>query len=474
MNMHTGCCAHSMDVRPLSLLTRWVAHTFKKLELSVSLGRLRGVRVFVTGFVQRPRAYSVAGLFTVMNVVMRAGGPAAAGSFRQIEMRRGSKPASNFDLYDLLIRGDRSGDRLVQPDDVIHVSPAGLQVGSRGSVNKQAVYELRPSESLNDLIRMAGGFTPVADRTRVALERLDSRNARRVVQLQLLEQDAAAWVNGDVIRVFSAVELGLSVQRKNKRVRVDGEVMRPGEYVLPATSSLSDAINAAGGPTREAYLFAAVFQRQSVRASQQETLNRALCNTETELVRESATQRVATAEEAAGASARGTANARLIERLRSLQPNGRMVFQIAPDAIALPDIRLEDSDRLSIPPTPSAVGVFGSVFNTGNDLYSPTRTVDDYLRLAGGPTKGADESSVSVVRVNGQVVSSRQLGSGLWFSRGSQIAGIRAEPDDTVRSRRIRQADVEPDRPGVDSVRVPTGRGPSGSTDSGWLVIGRA
>ena len=413
-------------------LTRRVALTFKNFELSVSLGRLRGVRVYVTGFVQRPGAYSVAGLSTVMNVVMRAGGPAAAGSFRQIELRRGGKLAGNFDLYDLLLRGDRSGDRLVQPDDVIHVSPAGPQVGLNGSVNKQAVYELRAGESLTDLIRMAGGFTPVADRTRVALERLDNRNAQRVVQLQLPEQDAAVLANGDVIRVFSAVESGLSVQRQNKRVRVEGEVMRPGEYVLPAESSMADALRAAGGLTPAAYLFAAVFQRDSVRVSQRENLDRALRDMETELVRESTTQRVTTVDEAAGASARAASNARLIERLRALQPTGRMVFQIAPDATALPDIRLEDGDRLSIPPTPSSVGVFGSVFNTGSYLYSPTRTVDYYLRLAGGPTKGADESSVFVVRVNGQVVSSRQLASGSWFSRGNQIAGIRAEPGDTV------------------------------------------
>jgi protein involved in polysaccharide export with SLBB domain len=414
------------------MLTRRVAQTFKNFELSVSLGRLRGVRVYVTGFVQRPGAYSVAGLSTVMNVVMRAGGPATAGSFRQIELRRGGKLAGSFDLYDLLLRGDRSGDRLVQPDDVIHVLPAGAQVALRGSVNKQAVYELRAGESLGALIRMAGGFSPVADRSRVALERLDNRNAQRVVQLQLPEQDTAALVNGDVVRVFSAVDAGLSVQRQNKRVRVDGEVMRPGEYVLPAESSLSDALRAAGGLTPAAYLFAANFQRESVRVSQQENLDRALRDMETELVRESTTQRVATTEEAAGASARTAANARLIERLRGLQPTGRLVFQIAPDAAELPDIRLEDGDRLTIPPRPSTVGVFGSVFNTGSYLYSPARTVDDYLRLAGGPTKGADESSVFVVRVNGQVVSSRQQASGSWFGRGNQIADVRAEPGDTV------------------------------------------
>ena len=414
------------------LLTRRVALIFKNFELSVSLGKLRGVRVYVTGFVQRPGAYAVAGLSTVMNSVMRAGGPAAAGSFRQIELRRDGKLAGTLDLYDLLLRGDRSGDRLVQPDDVIHVPPAGSQVALRGSVSKQAVYELKAGDSLRELIRMAGGFSPVADRTRVALERLDDRNAQRVVQLQLPEQNSAPLVNGDVVRVFSAVESGLSVQRQNKRVRVDGEVMRPGEFVLPPESTLSDALRAAGGLTPIAYLFAANFQRDSVRASQQENLDRALRDIETEIVRASTTQRVSSSEEAAAASAKSVANTRLIEKMRTLQPTGRIVFQLAPDATDLPDIRLEDGDRLMVPPKPTTVGVFGSVFNAASYLYSAQRTIDDYLRLAGGATKGADEGSVFVVRVNGQVTSSRQQRSTSWFSRGNQIAGLPAEPGDTV------------------------------------------
>ena len=466
--MDTSCFTHSMDVRPLSLLTRWAAQTFKNFELSVSLGRFRSVRVYITGFVRRPGVYFVAGLYTVKNVVIRACNPTAAGSSHQIELRRGGKLAGNFDL--LLLLGDRSGDRPVQPDDVVHVLPGGRQMALRGSVNKQAVYELRAGEPLSELIRMACGFSPVVDRTRVTLERLNNRNAQRVVHLSLPEQDSAALVNGDVIRVFSAVKSGLSVQRQTERVRVGGAVMRPGEYVMPAASSLSDALNAAGGSTKHSYLFAAVFQLVSVRAPQQENRDRALSDTGTERVRESTTQRDSAVEDAAGANARAAANARLIMRLRSLQPTGRMVFQIAPDAAALPDIRLEDGDSLSNPPMPSMLAVFGSVFNTGSYPYSPTRTADDCLRLAGGPTKGADECSMFVARVNGQIVSSRQMASGSWFSCGNKIAGTRAEPGDTVFCfRRVQQIDIRPERQGMNSDRVPVGRRFGGTEDShGW------
>lgn len=413
------------------LLTKRIAQVFKNFELSVSLGKLRGVRVYVTGFVQRPGAYAVASLSTVMNAVMRAGGPAAAGSFRMIEVRRDGKSVGSVDLYDLLLHGDRRGDRLVQADDVVHVHPVGPQVAVRGSVNKQAVYELKAGENLRDLLRMAGGFSAVADRTRVALERLDERNAQRMSQLALPANELAPLSDGDVVRVFSAVESLLSVQRQNKRVRVEGEVLVPGEYVLPPQSTLSDALRAAGGPSAAAYFFAASLSRESVRATQQENLDRALRDMETELVLGSTAQKVSTSDEAAAASSRSAANARLVERLRALKPTGRVVFQLASDATALPDILLEDGDRLILPPKPTTVGVFGSVFNSGSYLYLAGRTLDEYLRLAGGPTKGADAEGIFVVRANGQVISSRQQ-AGSWFARGGQIGTVRAEPGDTL------------------------------------------
>jgi polysaccharide biosynthesis/export protein len=93
---------------------------------------------------------------------------------------------------------------------------------------------------------------------------------------------------------------------------------------------------------------------------------------------------------------------------------------------------LEDGDRLYVPPRPTTVGVFGSVFNTGSYLYGDGRTLDDYLRLAGGPTKGADEGSIFVIRSNGQVISGRQSGSDSWFRSGTQVSSVRAEPGDTI------------------------------------------
>jgi protein involved in polysaccharide export with SLBB domain len=415
------------DVR--ETLVRQVGQTFRNFQLSVSLGRLRGIRVFVTGFVLRPGLYTVSALAPLTSALLQAGGPSAAGSFRNIELRQGGNKAATFDLYDLLLKGDRSADHLLRAGDVVHVAAVGPQVAMIGSVNRPGIFELKPGETIADLVNMAGGFTAVADRGRVAIERLVDRDSIRLTELALPAQGSRQLSGGDVVRAFSAVAVTQPTDRRAKRVRVEGEVLRAGEYVLPSGSSVADALRAAGGVTAQAYLYATEFTRESVRDSQRENYERALRDLESDLARSVAARRAAGVEEAAEQQARITSTNRLIERLRALQPTGRIVLQLPTDAQSLPDLALEDGDRIFIPPRPTTVGVFGSVFNAGSYLHNTGRTIDDYLRLAGGPTRGADERSMFVVRANGSVVS--QLQSASWISRG-EAGGMTALPGDTI------------------------------------------
>jgi len=412
------------------VIGRRFAQVFKNFQLSTSLGQLRGIRVYVTGYVARPGSLTTSSLSTLVNVLLRSGGPTAAGSFRNVQLRRGREVVTTLDLYDLLLKGDRSADRLVQPDDVIYVGAAGPQVAVIGSVNQPAIFELKAGETINDLVQMAGGFSAVADTTRLAIERLDERNTVRITQIELPQGQTTPLRNGDVLRAFNSTAVALPIQRQNKRVRMEGEVVRPGEYVLPPQSSVADALQAAGGLTPAAYVFGTEFSRESVRVTQQENYERALRDLETEFAKASVTQRTSNADEAAAQTARASGTTRLVERLRAIRPNGRVVLQLRPDSTSLPELALEDGDRLYIPPRPTTVGVFGSVFNGGSYLYASSRSVDDYLNLAGGPTRGADQGSVFVIRANGSVVSSPQ-GRG-WFASRRDLSAVRAEPGDTV------------------------------------------
>lgn len=412
------------------VISRRVAMVFKNFQLSVTLGQLRGLRVYVTGFVNKPGAVTVSSLSTLAQALMHAGGPSAAGSYRNIQLRRGQALISNFDLYDLLLRGDRSADQLLQTDDVIHVGPIGAQIALIGSVNRPAIFEIKANETIDDVLLMAGGFSAVADNRRLALERLNNTAANRLTQLDLPASKGMPLANGDLLRAFNAADVVWPIGQKNKRVRVEGEVAKPGEYVLPPDSTLADALRAAGGIAENAYLYATEFTRESVRISQQLNYERALRDFESQVTLAAATRRASTSDEALALATAGAANSRLIEQLRLLKPTGRIVLQLTPTSDALPELVLEDGDRVSVPARPTTVGVFGSVFSSGSFLHSSNRTVGDYLSLAGGPTRGADDASVFVIRANGSVNSSLQQ-SGL-FTRGNQIAGLATEPGDTI------------------------------------------
>lgn len=412
------------------LLTRRVGQVFKNFQLSATLGRLRSIRYYVTGFVARPGAYSVSSLATVMTGLAQAGGPSSAGSFRKVELRRNGQVVSRFDLYDLLVKGDKKGDVPLQGDDVLYIAPVGPQVALIGSVNRPAIVELMGDETVDDAVAFVGGLSTVADMRRVAIERLSDRNDRRVVELALPQDGSTRMSNGDVLRAFNGVSAALPQAKQFKRIRVEGEVARPGDYVVAPSTTLTGALQLAGGLTDQAYLFGTDLSRESVRKLQESQYERALRDLETDFTRSTSTQKVSNAEDAAASAQRQAATGRLIERLRAVRPTGRIVLDLNQSSRDLPQLMVEDGDRLYIPARPNTVGVFGSVFNGGSYLLKDGNSIDDVLKLAGGPTRGADVGSIFVLRANGSVVSARQSSSG-WLSSNA-ISTLSALPGDTV------------------------------------------
>ncbi|MFG6441700.1 SLBB domain-containing protein [Pelomonas margarita] len=412
------------------LLTRRVGQVFKNFQLSASLGKLRSIRYYVTGFVTHPGAYSVSSLATVMSGLAQAGGPSSSGSFRNIELRRNGQVVSRFDLYDLMVKGDKRADVPLQADDVVHVGPVGPQVGLIGTFNRGAVVELKDNETVADAASYAGGLATVADTSRLSLERLSDRNNHRVVELALPESNSMKLVNGDVLRAFNTVTVALPQAKQYKRVRVEGEVGKPGEYILPPGSTLPDALAAAGGLTKEAYLFGADFTRESVKRAQEAQYDRALRDLETDFTRSTSTQKISNSDGAIALNQQQTGTAKLIERLRAVRPTGRIVLDMSETTRTLPPLAVEDGDRLYVPSMPNTVGVFGSVFNGGSYLVKTGNSIEDAIRLAGGATRGADIASMFVLRANGSVISARQSRSG-WFG-GNTLTNITALPGDTV------------------------------------------
>jgi protein involved in polysaccharide export with SLBB domain len=214
-----------------------VARFFRDFDLNVSVGQLRSIQVFVLGFARRPGTYTVSSLSTLVNALFASGGPASDGSMRHVQLKRNNALVTDLDVYDLILRGDKSGDAPLESGDVIYIPPVGPLVAMAGSIKRPAIYELRQGASLGDALAGAGGLTSVAAAKRVSLERIDTRSERVFDEFAL---DAAGLrrelQDGDVVRVFPVSP------RITNAVTLRGNVAQPGRYLWHEGMRVSDLI----------------------------------------------------------------------------------------------------------------------------------------------------------------------------------------------------------------------------------------
>jgi polysaccharide export outer membrane protein len=206
-------------------------------QVSVTLGELRSIRIFVLGDAQVPGSYTVSSLSTITHALFASGGIKEIGSLRNIELKRSGATVSRLDLYDLLLRGDSRADARLLPGDVIFVPPVGPTVGLAGEVRRPAIYELKGEATVADLVRLAGGLTPKADPTLATLERIANRQ-RITVNLNIAETSGASHrlQAGDVLRVPEIRPV------LEESVSIAGHVYRPGEFQFKAGMRLTDLI----------------------------------------------------------------------------------------------------------------------------------------------------------------------------------------------------------------------------------------
>ncbi len=591
------------------------SRTFRNFELTATLGRLRAIQVFVVGQAKRPGTYTVSSLSTLVTALFAAGGPSSRGSMRNIQLKRANRVVADFDLYDLVLSGDKSKDAQLLPGDVIYVAPVGQLVAITGSVNAPAVYELKQNAVLFDLIRWAGGLATTAAGQKATVERIEERKVRRVEEFSLdmaglsrairdgdlvtvyslpprfdnavalrgnvaqpgrfpwhqgmrvrdlipdreallsrdywlkrnqavgldegvasvlrlqsatgthlsiedlnqrrrreteldptvgatiqriqIESEAAKFLDpnqassavqvtrlqdankatleaakadaqrlvnqirpsqrevnwdyavvervnrddltttlipfdlgravidgdpahnvllqpGDIVTVFSKEDIKVPISKQTQYIRLEGEFRSAGVHQVMPGETLKQLVTRVGGFAPNAYLFGAQFTRESTRIQQEKALDEALNRLERDIQRFNnlRAQNVTSPEDAASLKQQADNQQALLTRLRQIRPIGRIVLELPEQALLkdLPDVPLEDGDRFFVPPPPSMVNVFGSVFSENSFVYKPEKRVADYLTQAGGPTKGADEGSIYVLRADGSVKSRRQEG----------------------------------------------------------------
>ncbi len=225
----------------------------------VTMGRLRSLRVLVTGEAERPGTYTVSGLATVTNVLGASGGVKTIGSLRNIELKRNGKTISRLDLYDVLLRGDTRGDARVLSGDVVFIPPVGRTVSVLGEIRRPAIYEIKEDTTASDLVAIGGGFTPEADPTSARIERIDPARGRVLVNVDLMTEAGreTALRSGDVLRLDPVRPTMVN------SVSVRGHVHRPGSFQYRPGMRLTDLISTVDDLRPNADLHYVLIRRES-------------------------------------------------------------------------------------------------------------------------------------------------------------------------------------------------------------------
>ena len=373
-----------------------LSRRFNHPKVTLSLSRLRTIRVYVVGDVERPGAYDISSQSTVLNALYAAGGPTAAGSLRLVRQYRGEQLISTIDLYDLILRGVRTDVRRLQSGDSILVPTVGTEVAVEGEVRRPARYELLREETLAEVLELAGGISPQGSLRQISIDRIEAHQ-RRVEQTLPVAADAtdaeveralAEFHISDGDRVYVAPIRPYTEQS----VYLSGHVFRAGPYAFHPGMKLSELIGS----------YADLLPEPASRA---------------EIVRLTGADRQPE-----------TIPFDIVHVLDGKEP--------APELAAFDVVRIFGRYDLDAP----MVSIQGEVLKPGSYPLESGMTVSDLVRAAGGFTRSAyrDEAMVDSYRIEqGRKVEVEQQSVDLSPAASGSSAATLLKPHDVVFIRQI-------------------------------------
>ena len=219
---------------------------FRDVQADVSLARLRTIRVYVVGDVERAGAYDISSLSTPLNAVFMAGGPTSRGSLRTLRHYRGNLLVQEVDVYDLLLHGIRNGVERLQSGDTVLVPPLGGEITVEGMVRRPAIYELHGEKNLAEVLELSGGVLTTGTFRHVDVERVQAHESRTMLRLDIPENNNQESVekaledfavqDGDKIKISPILPYA------DKTVYLEGHVFRPGKYAFRDGMLITDLI----------------------------------------------------------------------------------------------------------------------------------------------------------------------------------------------------------------------------------------
>lgn len=227
-------------------------------NIDITMGALKTIPIFVLGDVKRPGAYMIGSFATITDALLLAGGPSEIGSMRNVQLRRKDQIMTTFDLYNLLLKGDKSSDKILQAGDVVFVPVSGPLVGIAGNVKRPAIYELKDKIELQYLIDLSGGIIPTAYTQQIQIERIVKNEKQVIVDIDDKNLNKTRLVNlqdSDLVKIFSIVDADVNV------VFLNGHVKKPGKYELKPGMKLREVVRDIDDLLPEPYLKYALIKR---------------------------------------------------------------------------------------------------------------------------------------------------------------------------------------------------------------------
>jgi polysaccharide biosynthesis/export protein len=384
-----------------------VARQFIGTHVSVSMGDLRAIRVFVLGEAEKPGSYTVSGLSTMTNALFASGGVKKIGSLRKIDLKRNGKLITTLDLYDLLLHGDTSGDRQLMPGDVIFIPPIGNTVSVDGAVRRPAIYELKHESTAEQVVALAGGLLPDADAKLGQLERIlpSSLREMRNVDLTTPEGSTTKIDDGDKLKV---PEIRPTLENS---VTLAGYVHRSGQFQYQKGLRLSSILGSFDELKPEADLHYIMIRRQVPPEERIEVIS-------ADLVR--------------ALAARGSAAD------PELRPRDQVfVFNLSADRGRVMEPIIRDLELQATPDKPEqVVKVGGRVKAPGRYPLEPTMHVSDLIRAGGSLEDAAYRGQAELTRyavVDGDARQTELISVDLAaIRRGEPGADLQLKPYDVL------------------------------------------
>ena len=314
-------------------------------QIRLTLGDTRTIQVNIMGEVSVPGTYSLSAFSTVFHALYRAGGVNKIGSLRGIKLVRNGKTIENLDVYEFIMKGKMNDDIRLQEGDVIIVNPYESLVEIVGKVKRPMYYEMKPTETVANLLEYAGGFTGDSYKKAIRLIRKSGRE-HQVFNVDEMDYSVFRLDDGDLVTVDAVLD------RFENKVEISGAVYRSGLYQLDGeVNTVKQLIKKAEGLRGDAFL------------------NRVLLDREHE---------------------------DLSHEIIAIDLNGLLNGTVA-------DIPLQKDDHLYIPSVndlkeEETVSIHGEVLNPGTFLYSDKMTIEDLVVQAGGLREAAATTRVSVTR----------------------------------------------------------------------------